>query len=104
MILIKNPYAPGSLGPGSQAGRTIIPGTPLEYGLQTGLFTQLVGRDPVQCRVPFDRDGLLLVRIDRMVFALAEQAEAVLFEISNQFTSLDGHLQLDGDLFQQGAA
>ena len=54
--------------------------------------------------MPLYGDRLLIVGIDRVVLALAKQDEAVFFQVTDEIAPLDGHLDLSGDLFQQGAA
>jgi hypothetical protein len=76
----------------------------LEFGLQTRLLAQFVGRNPVEGVMPLHGDGLLIVGIDRVVLAFAKQCKAVFFQVTDEIAPLDGHLYLSGDLFQQGAA
>lgn len=63
----------------------------LELGRQTSLFTQFVGRDPVQPTVPFYWNYFDAVCENCMVGALAKEPKTAVFQVSDKITPIDRH-------------
>jgi hypothetical protein len=64
----------------------------LKFWTESGLFADFVSGDSIECTMPFYRNSLVIVGINRVFLALSQQIKAVRFQIRYQIASFNRHV------------
>ncbi len=64
-----------------------------EFRLDTSLFADFVGGNPVKLFMALDGNYFATIGIDGVVGALSQQVETITLQVPNEITSLDRHVE-----------